>query len=266
MSDALNTESVAERLERTQIDLQATHDQIATGMSALAARIHARLALSPHAAADPVRRYGTPGAMQGEMQAFTGPKMHWLIESWLGNPTAGFTNHHITAWMPADTRVPHLGIAVGTIPEIFWYIDYVPRVDAQVDVGWLDRYIDGALNELWLEIHADPRFAPFVSKSPYMREAISASGICVTADVDPSTITFLFDKMRAVVERWLDWVVAGDPVPPEERAAQAARDLHLRRTIIERDPANIIAEKVLGTDFTHQLLRVMWGEAREVSS
>ena len=54
-------------------------------------------------------------SMVGSIEAFSGPELDWVVQSWWGNPAAGFTNHHLTIWMPPTSRVPHLGMAIGTI-------------------------------------------------------------------------------------------------------------------------------------------------------
>ncbi|NJN44722.1 MAG: red chlorophyll catabolite reductase, partial [Anaerolineae bacterium] len=53
-------------------------------------------------------------------------------------------------------------------------------------------------------------------------------------------------------------------VPAEDRPALAARDLHLRRSICERDPANAIAVRLFGEEMTESLVRALWGGDREL--
>ena len=55
-----------------------------------------------------------------------------------------------------------------------------------------------------------------------------------------------------------------DPVPEEEWEALAARDLHVRRTVAERDPANVLGEEFYGKDLTEKLVRMLWGGDREL--
>ena len=54
----------------------------------------------------------------------------------------------------------------------------------------------------------------------------------------------------------MGWVAEGDPVPEAERAALAARDAKVRATIIDRDPANVLAVRALGQEFTDELLTI----------
>ena len=56
------------------------------------------------------------------------------------NPPLGFTNMHVTAWLGPHIDVPHLGIAWGTLPDLWFYIDYNPRSDLMLDTDALDKY------------------------------------------------------------------------------------------------------------------------------
>ena len=70
--------------------------------------------------------------------------------------------------------------------------------------------------------------------------------------------------LNAHVDRWLQWVDEAEPVPAEERAALAETDLLMRRNIAERDPANVLGERLLGADLTNKLVRGLWGGDREL--
>ena len=52
------------------------------------------------------------------------------------------------------------------------------------------------------------------------------------------------------------------PTPEHERPALAARDLHIRRTVAERDPANVVGEQLFGKEMADQLVRGLWGGNR----
>ena len=55
---------------------------------------------------------------------------------------------------------------------------------------------------------------------------------------------------------------AADPVPESQRAAQAERDLLIRRTICDLDPANIVAVNLFGEELAERLVRSLWGGDR----
>jgi hypothetical protein len=60
------------------------------------------------------------------------------------------------------------------------------------------------------------------------------------------------------------WVKEAKPVPVEKRAELAERDLILRRTIVKRDPANVLAARRLGPDMEERLVNALWGADRQI--
>lgn len=260
-----DTRSVAERLASVHdLDHSRAHRLILDRKRALADRLYAACPVERHPSSTALARYGTPDGLRGSLAAYTGADLDWVIDSWIANPERGFSNHHLTAWLPPTVKVPHLGLAIGTIPELFFYLDLVPRADLWVDTAELDRY-HAVYNHRRLEIAADARFTPFVSREVYIRGALSPVGICVTAAVTEANIHMCMDLAAETVERWIGWVKDAPPVPAADRAALAARDELVRRTICERDPANVIAERLLGKELTDTLVRVMWGADRRAA-
>ena len=74
-----------------------------------------------------------------------------------------------------------------------------------------------------------------------------------------------FENIELISDRTFEqWLDEGDPVPASERAALAARDLHIRRTIAERDPANILATKLYGEAMKDELVEALWGKNRQL--
>ncbi|MCP5098608.1 MAG: oxidoreductase, partial [Chloroflexi bacterium] len=61
---------------------------------------------------------------------------------------------------------------------------------------------------------------------------------------------------------WLGWFDNADPVPAAEQAALATRDLYMRQTICERDPANAIADRLFGKETADELVKTLWGGNR----
>lgn len=251
--------SVADRLTAAgaRPDHGGAHRLILDRKRALADRLYDAFAVTRHPSSASCQRYGQPDGLRGSLAAYTGAELDWVIDSWIAEPERGFSNHHLTAWLPPTVAVPHLGLAIGTIPELFFYLDLIPRADPWVDTGALDRY-HAVYNNRRLEVTADPRFAPFVSREVYIRGALSPVGLCVTAAPTEANIHYCMDLAAETVERWIGWVKDAPPVPPADRAALAARDRFVRRTICERDPANVIAERLLGKPLTDTLVRIMW--------
>ena len=249
---------VADRLVTSTLDHTAAHAQILERKAALARKLYAAFPAPLHPASAPYASYGTADGLRGVLDARSGGGLDWVIDSWIANPEKGFSNHHLTVWLPPTVKVPHLGLAIGTIPELFFFLDLVPRADLWVDTAELDRY-HAVYNSRFLEVAADPRFAPFISREIYIREALSPIGLCVTAKVTRENIDHCFDLAGELLDRWIGWVKDAPATAEADRAALARRDVFVRRTICERDPANVIAERLLGKDLTDALVRVMWG-------
>jgi hypothetical protein len=254
--------SVAERLDATQIDLTRAHDLCKSGMKRIADKLFAAFDVARHPACDPFVDFSNESdTMRGSVTAYSGEQLDWVIHSWIGSPERGFTNHHLTVWLPSSIPVPHLAMAVGTIPEVFCFCDLVPRSDLWVDTDSLDQYFE-PLSERFMAVAADPRFVPFISRSTYIREAISPIGLCKTCDANEQNITDILAMFEDTLDRWIVMVKEAAPTPIDARAALGRRDRLVRETICDRDPANIVAEKVLGADTTQQLVDLLSAKAR----
>lgn len=207
--------------------------------------------------------HGLPGVgAKGLLSAYTGPAMDWMVHSWIGNPKYSFVNMHLTLWLPSSTRVPHLAYALATTPDVFFYMDYVPRVDLMVDLDYLDKYYE-PVNARATEIREKPNFRYFYSRSLYVRQALSETALCYTCDYTPENMALIRGLAQEMMTRWLGWVKAGDPTPESEREALATRDLHVRRAVAERDPANVMGDRLFGREMTERLVRALWGGDRK---
>ncbi len=194
---------------------------------------------------------------RGALRAYRGPGVERLVQAWLGAPERGFMNLHLNVWLGPETLVPHLAVVLATVPDLFVYLDCPARVDVASEPEYVDRYyMEG--NARLLELSADPGFVPFVSRSPYMRAVQSPGALCfmVRGADGAQRVRGL---AREHVQRWLGWVAAAEAVPEDRRAALAERDLRLRRSIVERDPANAVAERMLGAELTRRLVAALWG-------
>jgi hypothetical protein len=201
------------------------------------------------------------GQARGTLQTWTGPGMDWLVHSHLGDPERGFTNLHLTAWLGPEIAVPHLGIAWGTLPDLWFYVDLQPRSDLLVNTHELDTYFE-PLNERFLALREDDRFKTFVSRALYVRQAVSEVGLAYVIDRSEEMIDTMFELTDATVDLWLGFIDDAPEVPVEDRAALAARDIAVRRTVAERDPANVLGEQFYGKEFTDRLVRQLWGGDR----
>jgi hypothetical protein len=249
--------------ERPDEDRSSTFDQLWTILAELRAKLDARFELHPHPSTADFQPYQSlDGSAKGFLSGFTGPEIDWMIHAYIGNPAHSFTNMHLTVWLGPQTRVPHFGMALGTMPDVFAYIDYVPRTDLMTDLDYLDRYYE-PVNASFLRLKQDARFSPFVSKSLYMRQSQSQTSHCYLVQPSDETLTILRDLAHEMLDRWLGWMSDPEPTPEPDRAALAARDLHIRRSVAERDPANVMGERLFGTALTDRLVKGLWGGERE---
>ena len=197
----------------------------------------------------------------GRLAAHSGPEIDWLVHSWIGNPPLGFTNMHVTVWLGPHIDVPHFGFACGTLPDVWFYVDYNPRSDLMLDTGSLDRYYQ-PLNEQFLALRADPGLVPFTSKALYVRQALSHVALCFTTDAGEERLAQIRSLAHDRLDRWLAHVDEAEPVHPDRRDLLAAHDLLRRRNIAERDPANVMGVRFFGQEMTDRLVRALWGADR----
>lgn len=206
---------------------------------------------------------GLPGTgARGMVSAWSGPEIDWFIHSWIGNPKHSFTNMHFTVWLGPHIKVPHLAIALGTVPDVFFYCDFLARADTTIDLDHFDRYFGGETNDEYFAFRRNPNMVQFVSPSNYVRRVMSESGICITSQSSPENIKFIGDMVFKRLNRWLKWVDEAAPVPVAERAALAERDLALRKNCALRDPANVIGDRLFGPAMTERLVSTLWGGNR----
>ncbi len=259
------TQSIEEMVSaRPDVDNQEHFDALWSLIGEMLDKVKARFELEMDPCCEDLQPYvGLPetGA-KGYIGAYSGPEIDWLIHSWTGNPKASFTNLHLTINLGPQVDVPHFGFALGTVPDLFWYMDYVPRRELLIDTDYADRYYYGETNDTFVEMDRNPDFTAFVSREFYTRLAQSPNSICVGAPINDETLAVVRKLAHQQIDRWLEWVDAAEPVPEAERSALARRDEQIRRTICERDPANVVADKLFGEEFTAHLVSTLWGGTR----
>jgi Red chlorophyll catabolite reductase (RCC reductase) len=261
---AETTTSIADiHAQSATVDTTAEFDQLQSAMQALFDKVSARFELEPDPSVAEFDSYGVDGGPTGSIHAYTGPEVDWMVHSWIGNPALGFTNLHLTVWNGPHTLVPHLGIAWGTLPDYWYFVDYVPRVDLLADAEYLDRYYEPHNTE-FMELRDEPGFSPFVSQTLYIRQSVSHTAMCAVVERRPDAADRMIELAGRRVDDWLAHIEEGHPVPASDRAALAERDLYVRRTVAERDPANVMGERFFGAEMTDRLVRSLWGGDREL--
>lgn len=203
------------------------------------------------------------GNIVGNMHTYTGDQspVDWLLRSWIGKPETGFTNIHLTAWLNETVDVPHLGFALGTAPDVFFYCDLMPRYEIALHPEHMDKY-HLSLNENWVKLRRDPDINVFNPVDMFTRSALSPAvlvGLVPFKVFTEKIERHLYDYVRY----WIDLVKNAPPTPKETRPALKHRDHHVRKNIVERDPANILADRMLGVPMRERLVRILWGADRE---
>jgi len=244
------------------VDNQEVFDQLWAITTELFEKVRDRFDLTMDPCCENLQPYSGAGNAKGYLAAYAGPEIDWLIHSHVGNPKSSFTNMHLTISLGAHIDAPHFGFALGTIPDIFWYVDALPRREMILDPEYVDRYWYGEANDDFFSLIGKEGFSTFVSQDVYTRVALSPTAVCYSVEPGAESIQTIRMVGFKALDRWLSWVDEAGPVPEEGRAALAERDEFIRRTICERDPANIVAEKLFGKELTDHLVATLWGGSR----
>ena len=256
------TKSIEELVaENANTDREDTFKELWAINTELFEKVKARF---PDIQLDPCSQgdYSGKDGAAGYSSAWASKDIDWMIFSWTGNPKASFTNMHLTIGLGPQYDVPNFGFALGTTPDLFFYQDYLPRKDLWTNPKYAEKYWDGAPNDAYIALERHPDFHHFISRHMYTRVAQSPNSLVYSADVSDNNIEELRRIAHEQLDRWLEWVDNAEPVPEAERAQQAQRDLDIRRTITEGDPANIVVEMLFGEDMADKLVGALWGRDR----
>lgn len=223
-------------------------------------KIETRFDLQSQTSTKDLEKYSSKdGNLRGSLNAWKGKEIDWLVHSWLGNPEkSNFSTMRLTTWLSSHIQVPHLAFEFGTLPHIFFYMDYIPRTDLNINLEYLNRYYE-PVNETFLKLQASHDLTPFVSKSAYVRSFQSPVSLCYTCLPNDDTLNLIRAIADEMTERWLIWVNEAAPISENMRSNLAERDLFIRRSSAENDPGNKMATQILGTELTNKLVKALWG-------
>lgn len=167
----------------------------------------------------------------------------------------------LTSWLGSEIDVPHLTFDFGTVPNLFFYIDYIPRVDLWTNVDYVERYYE-PINSTYLSLHENPELSLFVSKGLYIRLIQSPTHVCYTCPSSEQSLELIRSVSHEMCDRCLNWVENAQRVPEEKQAELALRDAQMRRISAERDPGNSMAKLLLGEELANQLVRALWDSSQ----
>ncbi|WP_101759087.1 hypothetical protein [Oceanicoccus sp. KOV_DT_Chl] len=159
--------SIEEMFKESQdVDNTATFEQLWAITNELFDKVKARFDLQQDGAS--IGEYkGLDGESGGLLNTYASKDIDWLVHAWTGNPKASFTNMHLTITLGPQYDVPNFGFALGTTPDLFAYMDFLPRIDYITDVDYVEKYYNGIPNKMFLDMKADPDFKEFVSHHMY---------------------------------------------------------------------------------------------------
>ena len=247
------------------VDNRETFGQLWAILGELNEKIQARFELQQDPCSKPFEDYRniskSAAGAAGSLKTYSGPEVDWYVHSYIGSPESSFSNMHVTVSLGPQTLVPHFGLGLGTAPDLFMYMDYIPRVDMLANSDYVDRYYT-EVNEEFLELQEDERFNPFITRELYTRTALTATAVIYIARADDAMLKKIRDIARSRFERWLGWLEQAPQTPVEQRAAIARRDEQVRRNICERDPANNLGDRLFGEQVTADMVATLWGGSR----
>ncbi len=193
--------------------------------------------------------YASPDQqMEGAFFGYTAKDVDWFVRSWLGNRKASIIDMNINVVLGQETQVPNLMIIFGTVPNLLFYADYVPRVDLKVNEDYVNRYYSGDVNKDYLEFRKNTDFVWSASHGPVIRGM--QSPVCssyITALTD-AHIDQCEPYLNRFVDRWFKMYDDAPRLAPEERAAQQKYDFTYREYTNRSDPMNVLAERIFGKE------------------
>jgi hypothetical protein len=263
----LSKEFVTHLADGTHIDTSETFDAVLTTRDKVWEMIKNSLSLKEDERCADLHSFDDlKGEHVGRMRTFTGDKspVDWIIHSNIGIPQNTFTNIHLTIYLDDSVEVPHLGMAFGTLPNAFFYVDPMPRYEPLSYPDHVQQYLS-PLNDIYMSLQEElfeAGIKPFNAAMPFIRASLSPVALAGVVPLD-----FYRDKVEpkifAYVEYWLKLVHAAKKVEnPVIRTQLKQRDSLIRRNIVHLDPANPIAERLVGKPLADRLVRILCAEER----
>lgn len=263
MSDRAETKTIMEFLsENPNVDVSRAWERCWNIHSGIVARVRDRFDVSLHPSCEGEDYFQSPdGQLEGSFNAFSGPEVDWLVHSWIGNRKASILDMNATVFLSQHNRVPHLAVIFGTIPKLYFYAEYTPRVDLRTNLDYVRKYYEPA-NEDFLKFRSDPDWTRFVSHGTYLRALMSPCATSATAELNDDNISTCERFLGPFVDRWFRWLDEAETLPEPERAAQREYDFTLRELGYRMDPMNVLPQKVFGQQEFDRRLNLRIGAAQ----
>jgi hypothetical protein len=194
-------------------------------------------------------------SMEGSFTAYTGREVDWLVHSWLGNRKASLLDMNATVYLSQQNLVPHLVIIFGTVPKLFFYADYTPRVDPRMNLDYVKKYYEPA-NASAIKLRGHPNFSWNWSHGSYLRGSMSPACTSIMGELTDENIDVCEKYLEEFVGRWFGWLDEAEknPLPLHKRQAQQDYDYYVREVGYREDPMNVLALRGFGeTEFKKML-------------
>jgi hypothetical protein len=260
MTSSADTKTIMQFLsENPDVDVSRAWERCWNIHSRIVERVQDRFDVHKHPSCEGEEYFTSPDdQLEGSFNAYTGTDVDWLVHSWIGNRKASILDMNATVFLGQQTRVPHLVVIFGTIPRLYFYAEYTPRVDPRTNLDYLKKYIEPA-NEDFLKFRSDPDWTRFVSHGTYLRALMSPIATSSTAELNDQNIDTCEKYLGNFVDRWFRWLDEAEEVPESERAAQQEYDFTVRELGYRTDPMNVLPQKIFGADEFNRRLDLRCG-------
>jgi hypothetical protein len=260
MTERTETKTIMEFLsENPDVDVSKAWERCWGIHSKIIDRVRDRFPVERHHSTVNEDYFTSPDKqMEGSFAAYNSPEVDWLVHSWIGNRKASILDMNATVFLGQQTRVPHMAIIFGTIPKLYFYAEYTPRVDLRMNIDYLKKYYEPA-NEGFLKFRSDPDWTRFVSHGTYLRALMSPVATSSTAELTDDNIDTCEKYLGTFVDRWFGWLDEAEEVPEDERTEQQRYDFTVRELGYRTDPMNVLTQRIFGDEEFNRRLDMRCG-------